>query len=112
MKKFAALILSGFVLILISSCSTLQQQQQQKNEIEQKEKYITKKSGYVVDMCAQENMPRFKYRPRRPTKDELAGLSDKEIAIRVTRYVDALEDHVEHLEKVIIDTRLRVERCK
>lgn len=84
-----------------------------KNEPEQREQYITtKKPGYVVDLCAQENMPRFKYAPRRPTKAEIARMSEDELDARLRVYIDSLEDHIKHLENVIVETRLRVERCK
>ena len=100
-------VVAGTMLFFLSACASVPE-----NHPEQKEKYITKKSGYVVDMCAQENMPRFKYRPRRPTKSELSKLDDDEIDRRMLSYIDALEDHISHLENVIVDTRLRVERCK
>ncbi|HEX9135749.1 MAG TPA: hypothetical protein VF905_02240 [Nitrospirota bacterium] len=104
MKKLILLI----ALLLLSSCMTVRRAQ----DSEEKEAYIILKSGkYLVDMCDEENMPRFTYRPKLKAS-ELENLSDKEMDERIKKHIKALEAHIDQLETVIIKTRQRVEVCR
>jgi hypothetical protein len=79
----------------------------------EKEQYIILKNGrYLIDMCDEENMPRFPHRPVKPKPSELEKMTEKEMDERIKKYMSAMDAHTDVLETVIVKTRQRVELCR
>lgn len=97
-----------FVIVCLASCTTTPKQ----NDSERKEQYITTtRNGYVIDLCAAENMPVYTKRPK-VTKKELSNLTVEQMDARIQSHLIDLERHIDALETVIDKTRQRVERCR
>lgn len=105
MKKFVTGVLFG----LLAACAT----PPKKTEPDKTQEYITHPNRVMVDMCDQENMPRY---PRRPTidKQKLKTLSadDGSLDAYIQDYMDRQNKYIDILMGVILKTRQRVEQCR
>lgn len=105
MKKFA----TGIIFVFMVACTPMPKRNQTQSE--KNDQYITNKNKHMVDLCDPENMPRF---PRRPklTSKEIKNLPQQEMDDRVMQHIRNLENHIDTLENVIVQTRRRVELCR
>uniref|UniRef100_A0AAU7PFX9 O-spanin n=1 Tax=Burkholderia phage vB_BgluM-SURPRISE13 TaxID=3159457 RepID=A0AAU7PFX9_9VIRU len=105
MKK----IVTGVLFAFLVACAT----PPKKTEPDKTQEYITHQNRVMVDMCDQENMPRY---PRRPTidKQKLQTLSveDGSLDSYIQDYIDRLNKYIDILANVILKTRQRVEQCR
>lgn len=105
MKNLALVVifLSG-----LTSCVSLR-----KDDLEEKEKYITdrKKNMFLIDLCSYENLPKLPLRPKL-LPQELKNLSNEQMDKRIKQHIDDLDNQLDRLEDIVIDTRKRVEMCR
>lgn len=111
MKKF----LTGVLFAFLAAC-TSEPKQPDPPQPDKNQEYITKQNRMLVDMCDQENMPRF---PRRPVFDrkKFQSFTDDDIKNGtmdsfLQDYMRKQNDYIDILLNVITKTRQRVEQCR
>lgn len=108
MKKFVTGVLFG----LLAACATVPK----KTEPDKTQEYITHPNRVMVDMCDQENMPRY---PRKPQIDrnKIKSFTDEQIQngdldAYIQDYMNRQDKYIDILQNVILKTRQRVEQCR
>lgn len=93
------------VLIHLSSCTVLKKNQEELVTLDKK------KNSHLIDLCAYENMPSIPDSPKL-YPEELRSMTEDQMDNRIRAHIRALDGHVQKLEKVIHETRRRVELCR
>src|SRR6185437_2339989 len=105
MKKLT----SGVLFVFLAACAS----GPKKNEPEKNQEYITHQKRMMVDLCDQENMPRF---PRRPQVDrqkiKTLDVNDGSLDDYIQDYIKRQDNYIDILINVIVKTRQRVEQCR
>lgn len=105
MKKLA----TGVLFVFLAACAS----QPKKTEPDKNQEYITHQNRMMVDMCDQENMPKF---PRRPQIDrqklKTLSIDDGSLDAYIQDYMDRQNKYIDLLVNVIVKTRQRVEQCR
>jgi len=105
MKKLT----SGVLFVFLAACAS----GPKKNEPEKNQEYITHQNRMMVDLCDQENMPRF---PRRPQVDrqkiKTLDVNDGSLDDYIQDYIKRQDNYIDILINVIVKTRQRVEQCR
>lgn len=98
-----------FFVVFLSACAPVGQL---RDNHEQRTSYYQQQSrGVYLDLCDQENLPRYQRRPRL-TPRELEGLATQQMDKRIMQHISAMEKHIDSLESVILATRRRVDQCR
>lgn len=98
-----------FFVVFLSACSPVGQL---RDTHESRNSYYQQQNrGVYLDLCDQENMPRYSRRPRLLPK-ELKDLPQSAMDARIRQHIAAMEEHINSLESVIMKTRRRVEQCR
>lgn len=107
MKKYVA----GVLFVFLAACAVAPKKPEP--EPDKSQEYITHQNRMLVDMCDQDNMPRY---PRRPVidKQKLKTLNpdDGSLDAYIQDYMDRQNKYIDILMNVILKTRQRVEQCR
>ncbi|BDD79340.1 hypothetical protein [Burkholderia phage FLC8] len=111
MKK----ILTGVLFAFLAACAQ-EPKQPDPPQTDKNQEYITKQNRMMVDLCEQENMPRYTRRPQFDRK-KFQSFTDDDIKngtmdAFLQDYMDKQNKYIDQLLYVITKTRQRVEQCR
>jgi hypothetical protein len=102
-------LMTGVLFVFLAACAS----NPKKTEPDKNQEYITHQNRMMVDMCDQENMPRF---PRRPQIDrqklKSLNVDNGEMDAYVQDFIDRQNKYIDTLVNVIAKTRQRVDQCR
>lgn len=98
--------------LLLSACTSMQPSRDEVQRERLMQKIIEQSNArLLMEVCSDDSMPRFRIRPKLPPA-ELEFLNEAQMDKRIRRHIAELENHVDHLEDVILKTRKRVRLCR
>lgn len=108
MKKLT----SGVLFVFLAACAT----GPKKTEPGKNQEYITYQNRMMVDMCDEENLPRFPHRPQ-IDRNKLKSFSADDIQNGllddyIQDFIARQNNYIDLLINVIVKTRQRVEQCR